>query len=165
MPRLRRRTVGLFLVVAAAACGGDDDGAGAEEARQVGIYAAVVLDVADDLTVEPDGEPTDRVVFVEPLEPADPIAIEVQAGVVAELEDRVEVSFIDDRDEAVDRELAGRPVREGAALIGLGRVPRDDDPAEVEVQRYEREGRVEELLVTVARDGDAWAVVARRPAD
>lgn len=162
MPRLRQGALGA-LVVLAAACGGDDDTAAAGAARHTAVYAAVVLDVAGDLTVQPGGDAADRAVFVEPLDDADPIPLEVQAGVVAELEDVVDVAFIDDRDEAVQRQVRGRPVREGAALIALGAVPEGDDRVAVEVRRYEREDRIERLRMTVERDGDEWDVVARAP--
>jgi hypothetical protein len=161
MPRLLRRGALGALLVLATACGGDGDGAADEVARQTEVYAAVVLDVADDLPVEPGGDPSDRIVFVEPLDSVQPHPIEVQAGVVLALEDEVDVAFIDERDEAVDRSAPGRPVRDGAALIAVGPVPEGDDRVEVEVRRYHRQGREERLRMVVASEADGWEVVDR----
>lgn len=160
MPRVLGGATVLLLLVAAA-CGDDGGGAERDVPREVAVYAAVITDVAEDLTVEEGGEPSDRVVYVEALERGTVIPIEVQAGVVLELEDEVDVRFVDDREAAVDGRLPGAPVREGAALIALGPVPEGDRRVVVDLRRYEREGDEDDLRVTLERTGDDWAVTER----
>lgn len=150
------------LVVLLALCAGcgDDDDPESDEARQSAVYSAILRDVALSLPAT-DDELSDRTVFVEPLDPESEIGLEVQAGVVLELEDLVAVTFIDDRAAAVDEEQPDQPVREESALVALGPVPEGRRRVDVAAERYRRAGATERLRYVVERVGGTWEVAER----
>jgi hypothetical protein len=91
------------------------------------------------------------------------IDLETQAGVVTELEDEIDVRFVDERGEAVEEDDPGEPVRGDSVLLRLGPVSTGGDPVEVEVERYRSLDDVEELRLELARRGEGWTVSASSP--
>lgn len=83
----------------------------------VAVYVAVLRSVAE-LPTTP--ATVRRRVFVEPLDKATQLPLDVQAAVVADLKDVADLRFIDERQEAIDDKLPGWPVRDGGVLIALG---------------------------------------------
>ena len=151
----------LVLISIGAGCSANGGDPLSEDAREVAVYAAVIRDVAESLPTG-DEDPSERIVFVEPLDPDSAIGLEVQAGVVLELEDVATVSFIDDREAALDHDEEGAPVRKGAALIALGPLPESRRRVVVDVERYAHERDVEHLRYVVERVGEGWGVTERR---
>ena len=85
-----------------------------------------------------------------------PIDIDVQVAVVAALDARVFVRFIDDRAEAVATDAENQQVRDGGILIGLGAVPFEGDNVEVYTDRYRDSEDVQAWQMPVSRSGQRW---------
>lgn len=163
MPVRARTAVALALAVAAlvsSGCGDDDTAAPTEQDpvdRQVDIYAevlrAVVVD-ADPAFAEA-GPP---VVYVAARGGEEPINVDVQAGVVVELEEWTTIRFVDTVEEAVDVDAEGAPVRDDGVLVGLGPVPEEGRIVDVYADRYEGPDRTVVFEVTVRRTSDGWSV-------
>lgn len=135
--------------------GGDDD-----TARDAAIYRSVIVDVVDGSEVELDEGEELPVLFIEAFG-ADEIPLPVQVDVVAGLVEEYEVRFIDQRDEAVEIDLPGSPVRPGSLFIGLGDID-VDGTAEVHSELYMRTDDVRGFSYTLMEAGDGvWRVVGR----
>jgi hypothetical protein len=149
-----------MLALGTVASCGDGSAAHRDDKRTAGVYAAVVLAVADGQL------PNDKtsVVFVAPRPDTKPIPIEVQAAVVDDLTGHVAVRFVDDTDEAVDSALPGRPVKAGV-LVRLGPVPPTGDPVEMTADRYRTETDQATLTLSARSGGASWSaeVLATTP--
>lgn len=124
MMRQVARTLGLVAVVVAMAvpvgCGGETD---QSANREVDAYTAVVDWVLAEPRFTTTPDPDDKlIVFIESLA-SGVIDLDVQIEVVGHFEELAEIRFIDTREEAVDQEEPGAPVRDGGMLLGLGAVP------------------------------------------
>jgi hypothetical protein len=148
--------VAIGIPAALVGCGGDGEDADDEE-RTALVLEAIVRDYAADLAVEPDVVP---VVFVAEADDVE-ISIGVQAATVEAVHDDVDVRFVDDRDEAIDDEVDGAPLRVPGVLLGLG--PIDSEPAvvEVDVERYVDEVERSDDVVVVAVDATSATVTSR----
>ncbi len=129
-----------------------------DSARDAAIYRSIILDVVDRSGIELDGAEQPPVLFVEALGPDD-IPLRVQVDVIGVLLERYEIRFIDDRDEAVEIDLPGLPVRAGSLLIGLGGID-VDETAEVRTELYLRIDDVHGFGYTLRDAGDGhWDIV------
>lgn len=90
-----------------------------ETERDAAVYGAVISDVVDRSGVDLDDSDELPVVFIEAFDP-DGIALAVQVEVINSFIDRYDIRFVDDRDEAIDVDLADLPVRANSLLVGLG---------------------------------------------
>lgn len=161
MPVRARTALALALtVLALGGCGDDDDAGGSGEQdpveRQVDIYAevlrAVVVD-ADPALAEA-GPP---VVYVAARGDDEPINVDVQAGVVVDLEEWTTIRFVDAVEEAVAVDDEGAPVRDDGMLVGLGPVPEEGRTVDVYADRYEGPERTVVFEVTVRRTAEGWS--------
>lgn len=160
-PTLRSRRFLLATAVAAAGLlSGCVNGSETDDssARDAAIYRSVILDVVDRSGIELDGTEQPPVLFVEALG-SEEIPLQVQVDVVGVFIDQYDIRFIDVRDEAVEIDLPGVPVRTGSLLIGLGEID-VDETAEVHTEVYVRIDDVKGFAYTLrdAGDGD-WDVV------
>jgi hypothetical protein len=147
----------LAVVVVAVAlgsgCGASSD---AEEPHPAQIYVATIELVLDE---ENPAAGTDElpVVYVVPLG-QDDIDATVQADVASELRDVADVRFADARSEAVDEDEPGMPVRDDGVLVGIGDVPEDGGPVDVQVEAYRSEDDWSKRVLTFVRRSSRWAV-------
>ncbi len=152
-----RRSVALIAVWLLTGCGNGDQPD--EMARDAAIYRSVLTDIVDRSGVEFESDEDLPVLYIEALGP-DGVPLEVQVEVVGSFVEEYEVRFIDTYEEAVDVELPGLPVPEGALLIGLG----DIDvgvTAEVHSEFYLRLGQARGFGYTLASlDGRRWEIVS-----
>lgn len=121
-------------------------------ARDAAVVEQVVRQLAGD-PPDPEELPT---VFVTGAEGT--IAIEVQAGVAAALVDEIDVRFADERIEAIDEGIEGRPVRDDGVLLVLYRVPEQDRRIDVRVDRYEAFDLGRRLIVSLRYAEPDWIV-------
>ena len=154
------RWVAAVVVVTSAACSSTaiDPGADAGDDRAASVYRPILEWILDGEPGIGGDEPADWVLFVASRSES-VIDIDVQAAVYADLEEVVEVRFIDDRAEAVDDELENRPVRDLGLLIGLGAVPPEGSTIEVYADRYREVGEVDAWQFTVSRPDGSWELV------
>jgi hypothetical protein len=144
--------LGLAATAGASACsdvaGGSDD----DTDRAVDIYVAVLRSVVDPVRPADVEHPP---VFVEHEDMDEDIELDVQVGVVNELEDEYDVRFIDSREEALSSEEPRIRVADDGVLVGLGPIA-NGDPVTVLARRYWGEGREESFAVDVRERGDEW---------
>jgi hypothetical protein len=159
---VRRVLLGLLgLPLLLAACG-EDDAVPEGAAREARVYAAIVADAADAADAAAGGGRDPGIVFVEPLDPDDPISLEVQAGVVQRVRREVDVRFVDSREAALDLDEPGAPVRGDGLLLGLGPVPEGRSRVEVEVRRYRHRDEEVRQVVALQRVEREWRVTDRQ---
>lgn len=146
----------VLVAVAAAGCGGDRAGANESDQRAIGAYTATIRWMLA----------TDPIVGSVYVEPAgdDEIPLEVQTGVINELEDVAKIRFIDDRAEALaTSDAAGTETVKGdGMLIALGALddPIQTDPDRVVLyaERFDSSRELEAFRVVTVRSGKAWRV-------
>ncbi len=159
MGRCGRWAVGssgvVLVLVAAAACSDGEESAAADRTAQV--VEAIVRDYAAEVVVDGDAVP---VVFVAEAGDGAELTIEVQVATVDAVHDDVDVRFVDDREEAIDTDADGSPLKEPGVLLGLGPIPADD-PVVVEVERYVDESDRSDDVVELTGDDDGFVVTDR----
>lgn len=158
---MRVGTIGarvLLVVVAGSAvvgCDRNNDDAGSREADVlVGAIRSVVssqsaIDVADVLPV---------VYVVGTAEHG--VAAGVQADVVAELRDEIDVRFADERDEAVKSDEVDEPVPDSGVLLVVDEIPEEGDPVDVSIEIYRSERDDSMVVFTFAERTSGWIVTA-----
>lgn len=126
--------------------------------RLIDIYSVVIPEVATfdhpDLTVD---EPVETVVYVAPQENVS-INIDVQLGVVRNLEEWADIRFIDEFDEAIATGEPNQPVRDNSVLVGLGPVSEGTTEVEVVADRYEFADQYTTFNLTLVRRAGEWSV-------
>jgi hypothetical protein len=135
----------LMLVGACASTSGDDPDV-------AGAYAYIIEWIVADSASDSDPP----VAFVVPQGEGFGIDLSLQAGVISDLEDEVDVRFVDDRTEAFD----DGAVRDDGVLIGLG--PAVTDGAEVVIDGDETVS-IDEVTAwefRLRRVGDEWSFTA-----
>jgi len=125
--------------------------------RLVGIYSAAIPAVVIHERPDLRDETLDLVVFVATREDVT-IPIEVQIGVVNELEDWATIRFIDDFDEALTGDDDERTVRDGGVLVQLGDVSDGTTSVTVDADRYEGTGRLLTFDLSLLRRAGEWHV-------
>ena len=174
---IRRRRGGLVdalaaLAVAAGLVGisaGCESSGGPETISTADAYVAAIRWYVDTI---PDPEPTETTDSVEAgpalvyIAPADgnPIDASAQAAVVSALSDMtdsIEVRFADVRDDAIDIEAEHEPVKEGGALLLVGKVDEGRPPVEVSIEVYHDADDDESFQMRIVRGGsDDYTVTA-----
>jgi len=154
---LRRLTFLVATTVAVGSCGAEG---GRSVERGAEVYAAAIRALVSEPPGHPDigAEQRDRVVYAGPLGEKVDISLEVQVAVVEELEEFATIRFVDSRNEAIDDDEQGKPVREDGVLLLLGRIPDGRSPS-VEATRYVDVDRDARFRLTVERSGETWTVV------
>lgn len=140
----------LVVVLVPGACGEANTVEGT--ARDAAVVEQVVRRLAGE-PPEPELLPT---VYVTGAEGT--IAIEVQAGVAAALVDEIDVRFADERLEAIDEGIEGRPVREAGVLLVVHRIPEQGRRIDVRVDRYEAFELGRRLMVSLRYSEPDWIV-------
>jgi hypothetical protein len=130
-------------------------------ARDTAIYRVVILDAVDRSGVEFDQSTEVPPLFIEALG-AEGIALEVQIEVVSAFVELFEVRFIDRRDEAIEVDLPGLPVRSGSLLIGLGPIV-VDEVTDVRVELYVDQEEIRGYGYTMVADGKGEWTTAGSP--
>jgi len=143
------------IVVVATACAGG----GSDTSDQAAlIYSAVIRAVVAD-TSHPKID-SDTSVFVVAADERSPLALEVQADIVAELHELATIRFVDHRVEAIDDSSAKRPVNDDGILITLGKISRAADTATVDAARYVDATDTTAYRVMVRRTNGHWKPTA-----
>jgi len=146
------------LVLAAVGCG-DDSEADPRSVTPARVIVAAIRGVVDTgpSTTEPDA-PTPIVYVVSVAENG--IAPGAQADVASELRDEIDVRFADGRDEAIDEDSGGAPVRDGGVLLVIGEIPAEGRSIEVPIEVYLDEEDWRKALFTLRFGGDEWSVTS-----
>lgn len=150
-----RRAPVLVLALLLLGCGGGTEVD--ETARDAAIYELVIVDVVERSGVVLGDAEDLPVMFIEAFD-ADGIALEVQVEVVSNFSEQYEIRFIDDRDEAVDADVDGLPVRSNSFLIGLGPIV-VDGTVDVRSEVYRSADSVSAYRYALARRGRTWSTV------
>ncbi|MEX2626643.1 MAG: hypothetical protein WD225_07145 [Ilumatobacteraceae bacterium] len=144
------------MLVVSAACSESDP---VEEGS--GRDAAVIEQVIRELAGEPDeSDESDDVPVVYVVGVDGTIGIEVQASVAAALVDHIDVRFVDERVEAIDETVDGRPVRDDGVLLVIQDVPVEGEEIEVQVDRYVAFEDEERMVVSLEYDDPEWDVTS-----
>jgi len=169
---IRRRRGGLVCALAAllfiaAAC--DSAGTGTTTVSTADAYVAAIRWYVDSVPVAPPTVTTDSVddgptlVYIAPAD-GNPIDASAQASVVsalADMSDSIEVRFADVRDDAIDLETENEPVKEGGALLLVGKVAEGTPPVEVSIEVYHDIEHDESFQMRIVRSGsDGYTVTA-----
>jgi hypothetical protein len=154
---VRRLTLLVATTVAIGSCSSEG---GQSVERSAHVYAAVIRALVSEPPGHPDteAEERDRVVYAGPLGGKVEVSLEVQVAVVEELEEFATIRFVDSRNEAIDDDERGEPVREHGALVLLGSIP-DGRSVSIEAARYVDVDETARFRVTVERSGRKWTVV------
>lgn len=142
-----------MLVVGALACDDPPSDHGTRESR---VLMSVIRDVAGSANPDPDSKPVVYVVSVA----ENGVAATVQAEVAAELTDDIDLRFADERAEAVEDDVDGRPVPDGGVLLLVGDIPLDGNVIDVPVEIYHAENDRSKASFTFSEANDEWSVTA-----
>lgn len=160
LPSIRPQFLVALACVAllvTSACG-DDDGGQDTSARESDVYAAILVDVA---STEPHTEST-PIVYVAPLGNEKPIPLDVQVSVVDSVADTAVVRFVDEADQAINKDDDGAPVIDDAVLVRLGAVPPEGGPTvSVPGELYHTEVDALPVEYKVTETPDGWVVNER----
>ncbi len=156
--RLRNYVVRLTAIFALAGvlfgCGSNAEAD--NTARNAEIYRSVIADVVDKSGAGLDHSTERPVLFIEAFE-ADGMTLEVQVKLVTSFIEQYDVRFIDDRDEALETDLADLPVRANSVLVGLGPIVLDGT-ADVRSELYLSTDTVSAYRYTLAGRDASWSI-------
>lgn len=157
-----RRAAGPIAALAAlgallSASGCSEQPSTAEARRAVGVYAPILRWFA---TVEPQEDHGPPVLFVTAAEGASPLDLEVQAGLLSDVDDAADLRFVDEAEEAFDTDTG--EIREDAILlVELGPVPTQGSRVEIDAVASHRPGNGAPLrFLVVEHVDDEWELVA-----
>jgi hypothetical protein len=155
------------LAVVSPACASDDPGP--KPVRTADAYVAAIRWYVDSIPVPTSTATSDAVdqsaalVYIAPAD-GNPIDADAQVAVVEALSDMtdvVTVVFADVRDDAIDLEAENQPVKEGGALLLVGKVEEGPPPVEVGIEVYHDVQRDESFQMRIVRAGsDDYSVTA-----
>lgn len=146
--------LGLVGVAAGVLSSCDDPAASPSPAAQV--VEALVRDAAEELPRDPEKPEALPVVYVVSGS-EEPFSAQVQASVASAVTETIDVRFADARDESLDRDRPGSPVRDGGALVQVGKLVPDETPMTVDVEVYWSETQFSRRVMTFGRRGDEWS--------
>lgn len=155
--RWRRPLLAALALISVSACdGGDEDAVGPVG---VGGYSAVI----DDFLPPVPNDGSRPVVYVARLGDA-PFALEEQVEMIADVEERYDLRFVDDIAAAVDDEGSDAPPRDDGLLFGIGTISAIA-PHVVRVEVYRSAGVVDARKLTLTVRDDVWRVDTSEPID
>jgi hypothetical protein len=147
----------LFVVTAC----GDDGGSGDNtSSRDSDVYAAIVRSVAADQPHEEDETP---VVYVTPFPNEKPIPLDVQVGVVDSVADEATVRFVDEEEQAVNKDAEGAPVVDDGVLVRIGTVPEEGTTVTVPAELYHNDNDIVPTEYEVTEGTDSWTATQQTP--
>lgn len=126
-------------------------------------YVAVVRWQLGTLPAPPATDDTKPVVYLAPAD-GDPLSAGIQAAVVEAVKDEATVRFADTRKQAVDTGSADAPVKDGAVLLVVGRLPASSPPVDLQVEVYRNESDDHTVVVSIGQDVTGVRVVSSAPA-
>lgn len=147
----------IGIALAGVLCGCANGTEADNTTRDAAVYRSIIIDVLDRSGVDLDDSENLPVLFIEAFD-ADGIALEVQVEVVNGFVEQYEIRFIDDRDEAIDVELPGLPVRANSLLIGLGQIVHNET-IDVRTEVYLSTDAVRAYRYTLAGLDGGWETV------
>ncbi len=148
----------LALAALVGACTDDTSSADDPVQREVDIYSAVIRSVASQDRPDLAADTPDVVVFVAPRDDAE-ISLDVQLGVVLDLEEWATIRFIDEFEEAILTSEPNQPVRDDGVLINLGGIPEGTTEVRVVADRYQQADELLAFDLVVRRRAGEWSVV------
>lgn len=155
MPRVRALFVAAILAVAGCASDDGDD----PDLRTAGAFRAAfgwVIDTNWPVATSDDAEPVLYIVSGD----ATSIPTNVQVAVVEQMRDEATLRFTDSRDDALDTDTPGEPVKEDGLLVTVGPVADEGSPIDMEVKVYRDETTHASFLLELAGSGDSWRVIS-----
>lgn len=147
---------------ALSACASDDTGPAS--VTRADAYEAVIRWYMDEGLVPATTDATadePAVIYVAPAT-GNPIDASAQAEVIAamsDMSDTVFVVFADNRDDAIDLELADEPVKADGTLLLVGQVDEGPPPVEVSVDVYHDVNTQQSFQMNVVRAGSGGHTV------
>lgn len=152
---MRSLLVGCIAAVSLLAC---DSGSEDQPSRAAQIYLATIRDVVAEQPPpdEPDQLPVVYVVAVG----ENTIAADVQAEVVGRLQDEVDVTFADERAEALQEDAEGTPVIDDGVLLAVGELMPDVDPVTMPVEVYRSEDDWSRAILTFEERSSRWTITS-----
>lgn len=126
-------------------------------ARDAEIYENVIIELSDQFRVTDPIEDREPVLYLESFA-ADGVSLETQVAITAAFLDVYDVRFIDEREEAVDDDVAELPVRRGGVLVGLGPIV-ENETVTVRAELYFDSGDMRGFLYTLVKPLDRWETV------
>lgn len=175
---IRRRRGGFVDALAALALLGgvaglatacDSGGDNSQNVNAADAYVAAIRWYVDTIPTPEPTQTTDSVdsgptlVYIAPAD-GNPINASAQAAVVSALSDMtdsIEVRFADVRDDAIDLETDLEPVKEGGALLLVGKVQEGAPPVEVAIEVYLDLDHDDSFQMRIVRGGpDDYTVTA-----
>ena len=154
--RSLRRSLMVFALVAVSGCGGTEDG---PEPIGAAGYAAVI----DDFLPPIPPDQSRPVVYVARLGD-EPFALADQVEMIAAVEEKYDLRFVDDIAAAVDDEDSDAPPRDDGLLVGIGTIS-NVVPHIVRVEVYRAAGVIDAHKVTLTVRDDVWRVDTSEPVD
>jgi hypothetical protein len=160
-----RRWVALLLVGAAvltvSSCGDDGGSRSDSSSRESDVYAAIVRAVAAD---EPQEEGQKPIVYVTPFPNDKAIPLDVQVSVVDSIADDVVVRFVDDEDQAINKDAEDQPVIDDAVLVRVGPVPVQGTTVTVPAELYIDANHITPTEYEVTEGADGWVATEQSTA-
>jgi hypothetical protein len=150
---------GLAVAVACDGTSGDEpqpvDSAPDPDSDAYVAALAEILEVPE----EPPAEPPDPVpiVYIVPIDSS--LGIDDQASVIDALATTHDVRFVDELEAAVKADAPGRPPRDDAIVLAIGKV-QPEPPHLVRIERYHTQIDVDATRLTLAYVVDRWVVLA-----
>ena len=163
VPSFSRFVACLVIVTLAVLTSCGDDGGSGEDtsSRDSDVYAAIVRTVA---AGEPHEEEQKPIVYVTPFPNDKPIPLDVQVGVVDGVADDAVVRFVDEEDQAIDKDAEGAPVLDDAVLVRIGTVPPQGTTVTVAAELYHNDNDITPTEYQVTEGPDGWVATAKSTA-
>jgi len=155
MPRVRAFVVAAILAVAGCSSGDGDD----PDLRTAGVFRAAfgwVIETRSPMATADDEEPVLYIVSGDAIS----IPTNVQVAVVDQMRDEATLRFTDSRDDALDTDTPGEPVKENGLLVTVGPVADEGSPIDMEIKVYRDETTGASFLLELAGSGDSWRVIS-----
>lgn len=150
--------VALSTLAVLGGCGSDDP-TSSSEVSVADAYNAAIRWYLQGVPAPPDTTETKpTVVYVAPAN-GKPIDVQTQADVAAEMSDMddvVIVRFADARDDALELDIEGQPVKDDGVLLLVGEVEEGPPPVQLDVGVYHNTDDEGLYSMTITRVGDSF---------
>jgi len=152
--------IGIALALLTS-CGDDSGSSQDTSSRESDVYAAIVRTVG---ASEPGDGEQKPIVYVTPFPNDKPIPLDVQVSVVDAVADDVVVRFVDDEDQAIDKDSENQSVIDDAVLVRLGPVPEQGTTVTVPAELYHDENNIMPTEYEVTQGSDGWVATQKSTA-
>ncbi len=151
----------VFVVTCLAGCIGGDESRPTTVSEPPVVDARAYSAVLAPFLPASDGGNERPVVWITQLG-VQPISLDDQVDMIAEVETTHDLRFVDDPEAAVD--VDGGELRDDGLLLGIGRI-RLESPHTVRVEVFSHQQRIRAELVTLAVDANGWRIDDREVVD